>query len=68
MKGSKFIVSVKVNEQIYFANENRKKGVDELIRLFDENELAEEIKVYLRGEDNLGYDLVYSDHHRKIGF
>lgn len=68
MSRLKYIVSIKVNDQMIFAKEHKQKQIDEWIESFSQNKAAEEIKVYAKDNKEMSYELIYSDCKRKIGF
>lgn len=68
MKGLKYVVSIKVAENMIFSSESKKKEVEEWISAYEENNSAEEIKVYIKNSKENTYELMYKDCRRKIGF
>ena len=68
MKGSKYIISIKINDHMIFLNEKKEKNVDKWVNTYKRNNTAEEIKIYTKKLKNNTYELIYHDHRRKIGF
>ena len=68
MKGSKYIISIKIADNMIFSSENRKKEVTEWVNTYEENKTIEEIKIYQKNKVEKSYTLLYSDCRRKIGF
>lgn len=67
MKG-RFLINLKVGEDIFFSSEKNLKGVCEWEITYNENPKAEEFKVYERNNDGLTYSLIHHAYKRKIGF
>ena len=67
MKG-RFLVNVKIGEEVFFSSEKNLKGVCEWEMAYEENPNAEEFKVYEKNNDGLTYSLIHSTYKRKIGF
>lgn len=68
MKNNKYMISLKVNDEIIFHSEKKKKDIKEWIEAYNDQPSAEEIKIYQRSENGISYNLIYSDNHRKVGF
>lgn len=64
----KFMVSLKVKDEMFFSVEKSLKGVAEWQNAYENNPEAEEIKVYAQNPDGLTYSLMYQDYNRRIGF
>lgn len=64
----KFMVSLKVKDEMFFSVEKNLKGVAEWQNAYENNPEAEEIKVYAQNPDGLTYSLMYQEYNRKIGF
>lgn len=67
MKG-RFLINMKIGEEIFFSSEKNLKGVCEWEMAYEENPNAEEFKVYEKNNDGLTYSLIHSTYKRKIGF
>lgn len=67
MKG-RFLINMKIGEEIFFSSEKNLKGVCEWEMAYEENPEAEEFKVYEKNNDGLTYSLIHSTYKRKIGF
>ena len=67
MKG-RFLINMKIGEEIFFSSEKNLKGVCEWEMAYKENPEAEEFKVYERNNDGLTYSLIHSTYKRRIGF
>ena len=65
---SRFLINLKVGEDIFFSSEKNLKGICEWENTFNENPKAEEFKVYERNNDGLTYTLIHYAYKRKIGF
>lgn len=65
---SRFLINLKVGEDIFFSSEKNLKGIYEWENTFNENPKAEEFKVYEKNSDGLTYTLIHYAYKRKIGF
>lgn len=68
MKNNNYMISLKVNDEIIFRSEKKKKDIKEWIEAYNNQSSVEEIKIYQRSENGLSYNLIYSDNRRKVGF